>query len=72
MKLTPWFPSEVKPVHVGVYAIHRLDESGRFDYFKKWNGDRWLYGSKDANQAALNEWESVNQIESWRGLAEKP
>lgn len=58
MKLTPWFPPEVKPVHKGQYrvkdrAVTRL----------LWTGDEWRtvkYGFTVADPVI------------WRGLAKQP
>ena len=73
MKLTPWFPADVKPVHVGVYEIYENKRSERRT-FKHWNGRFWGFASRtimDAQNAdALGP--SIIQKCKWRGLAEPP
>lgn len=72
-KLTPWFPPEVKPVHIGVYetAEPNLDS----ECFQHWNGSFWGLCSSSARYAATNGQAngfSGFQQTMWRGLAKKP
>ena len=74
MKLTPWFPAEVKPVHVGVYEIyeHRRHERPTF---KHWNGSFWGFASASIGQAQSADTHlgpSLVQKCNWRGLAAPP
>jgi len=70
MKLTPWFPPEVKPVHVGYYETgidyrHPESEKGGKSIFLWWfDGKNWV----DASRA----YKCSEQNRYWRGLAEKP
>lgn len=58
-KLTPWFPSSVKPVHVGWYQC-------KCCYLKFWfDGKKWMTGH------GVYDMESALPV-SWRGLADKP
>lgn len=67
LKLTPWFPGDVKPVHVGVYETDRI---GRFQY---WNGKSWGYYMPSAEAAErVKASFSARQQPEWRGLSEKP
>lgn len=62
-KLTPWFPPEVKPVHVGWYERQHL--AGFFHFFTWWNGE-YFQCSEDEPDCAFC------QNQPWRGLAEPP
>jgi hypothetical protein len=66
-QLTPWFPSSIKPVHIGVYEtdIDRVSWSKGFSF---WNGKCW------GNTEDLPEWALDDigvQCKKWRGLQEK-
>ena len=39
MKLTQWFPGDVKPVHVGVYE-RRLKGTTTV-FYSRWDGEKW-------------------------------
>lgn len=70
--LTPWFPAEVKPVHVGYYDAHYgycaeqipVAHARRF-----WNGDVWLSRENGAKAMFGN---SLGEFDKWRGLRSKP
>ena len=67
MKLTPWFPPEVKPVRVGVYDFGA--------WYRFWNGSDWKQGTSSVEGAYLLRHGPVSKIanhQQWRGLAEKP
>lgn len=65
-KLTPWFPPEIKPVHVGFYHIGKLDFDPRNDIFYEahnnsyWDGKSWL--------APISRIKSYYQNRYWRGI----
>lgn len=68
MKMTDWFPPEIKPVYVGWYHTNNptltyfsIIES-LFNWW--WNGDEWM-DYPDGNICR-------QQIRYWRGLTEKP
>lgn len=68
LKLTPWFPADVKPVHVGMYErdwgrVVDNAVSAR-DY---WDGTQWRLGicGKPSSYLMLSDLR-------WRGLAQKP
>ena len=68
-KLTPWFPPEVKPVHVGVYETGDADwykETG-LSFLREWNGKAWI-----VPVSGKRGFECRQQKRVWRGLARKP
>ena len=66
-KLTPWFPSEVKPARPGWYLRDWGNSVPNFvpDY---WDGNNWLIGWGDGT---FSERPSSMKL-PWRGLAEPP
>lgn len=73
MKLTPWFPLSVKPVHVGWYETRMLK---RFVGHSFWDGIKWsgtYFGESwtEINLRSINFYGAI-QNKKWRGLAEKP
>jgi hypothetical protein len=72
--LTPWFPPEVKPVHVGEYET---DEFFAVGFARRWwNGSEWSVFYRDSDTAAEKHvWrKSVTGVSDirWRGLSKKP
>jgi hypothetical protein len=70
-KLTPWFPSKVKPVRVGVYVASIFRDESMYRY---WNGRTWSYPDetpKGAFAIRSTVSECSSEVE-WRGLAEQP
>ena len=62
MKLTKWYPADIKPVRIGWYETKR--QNGQISTFKWWfDGNKWRAGQDDF---VCNEQNRV-----WRGLAEK-
>lgn len=74
MKLTEWFPADVKPVRDGVYETEHISAmTGRscgngFTMFK--NGD-WMNQYENIDRASRDEVMGT-QSKKWRGLAEPP
>jgi hypothetical protein len=68
MKMTKWFPGNVKPVHVGVYETASNDAGQWFQY---WHGTHWGYSAHTPEFAYERRdlW-SYHQSDSWRGLTE--
>lgn len=64
MTPTPWFPSDVTPVHVGYYEVRYSGDVGSHD-FLFWNGDRWQY-TRTTDGPPL--WGHSGD-EFWRGLS---
>lgn len=69
MKLTPWYPGNVKPVRVGVYE--RKYPSFFLPVFCKWNGDIWFCGSSDVEFANQDRIPTTLQSLPWRGIAKE-
>lgn len=72
MKLTEWFPGDVKPVRVGVYE--RSWENGeKFDYpYYFWDGKQWRGQGVSREDEMIRNTVSVFQNNPWRGLAKEP
>ena len=76
MKLTPWFPADVKPVHEGDYEVKRY-RSGGFGKMRPhrltWDGEDWRY-AHDFEKARKSDFASMKASDGdmWRGLAEEP
>ena len=71
--LSPWFPSTIRPVHVGVYKIGL----GEKVYYSRWENNKWYSCHPYWNDAALStqgsNWIYVGSPTfSWCGLAHKP
>ena len=63
MKLTPWYPAEIKPVRVGYYDCELCHSKGN-ERRHFWNGTNWY---RD-NSLQCN----MLTMKGWRGLAEEP
>ena len=68
MKVTDWFPGDVKPVRRGVYE---RDYRNGGIAFAMWNGRRWMYKGDTPTEAFNETMQSRNSNLKWRGLAEK-
>ena len=68
MKLTPWFPGDVKPVREGVYERDYINASpGKFYCY--WNGKFWgLYGTNPKISMWYQDKPSTEQNLPWRGV----
>jgi hypothetical protein len=72
MKLTEWYPGDVKPVRSGVYQ--QWDGRGWTIGYQRWNGRKW-YAWFDCPEAASTTHcaaSSEFQNDPWRGLAQDP
>lgn len=69
MKLTPWFPANVKPVRAGVYEI-LMD----CPWYRYWDGLNWYAGHCTPRLACALPRMPLEETppEPWRGLAENP
>lgn len=65
MKLTDWFPGDVKPVHAGVYQRKYGTGSPMYCF---WTGYRWMYGALSREDAVKETWDSTQQELPWRGI----
>ena len=74
MKLTPWYPPEVKPVREGWYARKLRTDNDRYQYMNYWDGNYWYYNVDGRAKAAANfvGHECHTNHWYWRGLAEEP
>jgi hypothetical protein len=69
MKMTEWFPAEIKPVHAGVYETR--DELG-IRWFSAWRGDVWIWGNISPGAwPNLTGNPALYQRREWRGLSEE-
>ena len=66
MKLTPWYPPEIKPLHVGVYE-RDYSQKGRWYCF--WDGN--YFGCAQSQTIFCTEDVSLDQNIPWRGLTSK-
>lgn len=71
MKLTPWFPADIKPVHVGAYLSCEYADGS--DFYRYWDGKRWGAAARTIQNAIiLSDISFAHQYNVWRGLARKP
>ena len=72
-KMTPWFPSRIKPVRAGVYET-KWDCAGEWEHgFSYWDGFEWANGSESPEGAyQRRSWAGgAVQDKKWRGFKEK-
>jgi hypothetical protein len=70
-KLTPLFPPNVKPVHVGVYPSRLPEEYNYEEGYSHWDGITW--GNQYATPPEANKRGLCGEQEKmWRGLASDP
>lgn len=79
-KLTPWFPADVRPAHVGFYQVDWSSEVGRkatqaTQWFALWDGSRWSW--MDVDQEGATRYYERGHYHlagtlAWRGVAQKP
>lgn len=68
MKLTPWFPGTVNPVHPGVYQRELHTYNIVYSY---WDGMRWYIGNQHlpyALESYQQEQTSAYPHCPWRGI----
>jgi len=69
MKMTPWYPPEIRPMRVGEYECHSNE--------RRWfDGNLWScaylpHEPSFIKQAERQQVSSYQEI-TWRGLAEEP
>ena len=66
-KLTPWFPSRIKPFREGVYQCNYDGDS----VFRLYKDGVWHCYGHTVREAMQTNCESSNEAK-WRGLAVKP
>jgi hypothetical protein len=75
MKLTPWFPANVKPVRAGVYEVK---EGRMWVWYRYWDGQFWYAGAPSPWSARnwllvpIGVKDAAGMALSWRGIAEEP
>ena len=68
-KLTPWFPGDVKPAHIGVYE-RPIGSVTRYSY---WDGKTWRCSGRTPELALqYSPVMSVFSKSRWGGLASVP
>lgn len=67
MRLTPWYPGDVKPVREGVYERRRIGVGT--PYYSYWNGRWWGLLCITPTTARHNSRHtSIVQNREWRGV----
>ena len=66
MKLTEWYPGDVKPVRVGVYQRRYPNNAIMYCY---WNGLFFFAGEYTVNKAIVYKFDTLRQNLPWRGVA---
>lgn len=67
MKLTEWFPPNIKPVHIGIYNTSIPGNTDQF--YSYWNGELWSGGYfKFAEAEKYNKMIGMTQYKQWRGV----
>lgn len=64
MKLTPWFPPEVPPVHPGVYEV----EAHTVPFYRMWDGRFWRTGDVSPAGARPHNPYLGHADFRWRGI----
>ena len=71
MKLTPWFPADIKPVHVGAYLSCEYAKGS--DFYRYWDSKHWGVAARTiSNALPFSSRSFACQDNVWRGLARKP
>lgn len=75
MKLTPWFPPEIKPIRVGWYQRKWRKDNDWFANY--WDGAHWHHSESATATTQIPiepHYEAICHCENmyWRGLAKKP
>jgi len=70
---TPWFPSNIKPVRVGVYETKWYCVDSWERGFSYWNGDQWTNGVDSPDRADFyKNWvRGAYQEKKWRGFTKE-
>lgn len=74
-KLTPIFPTSIKPVYHGVYHVFPYVGRSTVSLYSYWNGKTWGYTCSELLEASFYQDTadaSSSQRYPWRGLANKP
>lgn len=72
MKLTPWFPANIKPVRVGPYEVQVNSTYAKGRSFQYWNGSEWRFRDGSPTFAMeLRHYRTFFESPVWRGLTEE-
>jgi hypothetical protein len=73
MKKTRWFPSDVKPAHIGVYEVQNMFGPEHPPLFNYWTGKQWTGAAEHIEDAVMEDRPHMFAIQDrvWRGLMEK-
>jgi hypothetical protein len=67
MRYSEWYPSEIKPTHVGVYQ--RVISGLQVEIvYSLWDGKDWMAGSLFVDNAATCGRKSIFKSFEWRGV----
>lgn len=70
MKLTGWYPGNVKPVRVGVYECEWGYYGVMSYYYNYWDGSNWFFGYADYSHSMITRSSPIDSehLISWRGV----
>lgn len=70
MKLTPWYPPNIKPLRRGVYITKVKSPSGKeYKSFQYWSGTFWKIMSATVENAyKARHFVSLQQDVHWKGI----
>ena len=64
MKLTPWYPPDIKPIRKGVY----ITKKNNIIYFQHWTGRYWNTRMGTIDGAGNVKLKSIHQDVYWKGI----
>ena len=69
MKRTKWFPSHIKPVHIGVYEV----KDAYPPWYRYWNGRNWFVGGNTPTMATQHCGIRIDKefYMPWRGIVKE-
>jgi hypothetical protein len=70
MKMTDWYPAEIKPVREGVYEVKSVHWA--VGWYSRWDGKQWMWTAAGKEKAARMDSPAPTQFRMWRGLDADP
>lgn len=72
-EMTPWFPIDIEPVHIGVYEVQPEPEPDYlYTHLSKWDGRKWCSTATNVPEADMQtseSWAMYHNIKpQWRGF----